>query len=65
MAVSRQAWLATAYAVIVATLFCHWAWFKLVRRFPAVAISVGTLAIPVVGVLTSTVGLGEPSVGMR
>jgi drug/metabolite transporter (DMT)-like permease len=60
MAVSRQAWLATAYAVIVATLFCHWAWFKLVRRFPAVAISVGTLAIPVVGVLTSAVGLGEP-----
>jgi drug/metabolite transporter (DMT)-like permease len=60
MAVSRQAWLATAYAVIVATLFCHWAWFKLVRRFPAVAISVGTLAIPVVGVLTSAIGLGEP-----
>src|SRR4029453_9038467 len=26
-AVSWQAWLATAYAVIVATLFCHWAWF--------------------------------------
>jgi drug/metabolite transporter (DMT)-like permease len=59
-AVSRQAWLATAYAVIVATLFCHWAWFKLVRRFPAVAISVGTLAIPVVGVLASAIGLGEP-----
>jgi len=59
-AVSREAWLATAYAVIVATLFCHWAWFKLVRRFPAVAISVGSLAIPVVGVLTSAIGLGEP-----
>jgi len=59
-AVSAEAWLATAYAVIVATLFCHWAWFKLVRRFPAVAISVGSLAIPVVGVLTSAIGLGEP-----
>ena len=58
--VSWDAWLATAYAVIVATLFCHWAWFKLVRRFPAVAISVGTLAIPVVGVLASAIGLGEP-----
>ena len=57
--VSWEAWLATAYAVIVATLFCHWAWFKLVSRFPAVAISVGSLAIPVVGVLTSAVGLGE------
>jgi drug/metabolite transporter (DMT)-like permease len=58
--VSWGAWLATAYAVIVATLFCHWAWFKLVHRFPAVAISVGTLAIPVVGVLASAIGLGEP-----
>src|SRR5262245_442486 len=28
--VSAEAWLATAYAVVVATLFCHWAWFKLV-----------------------------------
>jgi drug/metabolite transporter (DMT)-like permease len=51
--------LATAYAVVVATLFCQWAWFKLVNRFPAVAVSVGSLAIPVVGVLTSAVGLGE------
>ncbi len=59
-AVSWEAWLATAYAVIVATLFCHWAWFKLVKRFPAVAVSVGSLAIPVVGVLTSAIGLGEP-----
>lgn len=58
--VSADAWLATAYAVIVATLFCHWAWFKLVSRFPAVAISVGSLAIPVVGVVASAIGLGEP-----
>jgi drug/metabolite transporter (DMT)-like permease len=58
-AVSGKAWLATAYAVIVATLFCHWAWFKLVNRFSAVAISVGSLAIPVVGVLASAIGLGE------
>lgn len=59
-AVSGKAWLATTYAVIVATLFCHWAWFKLVNRFPAVAISIGSLAIPVVGVLASAIGLDEP-----
>jgi drug/metabolite transporter (DMT)-like permease len=58
--VSVDAWLATAYAVVVATLFCQWAWFKLVRRFPAVAVSVGSLAIPVVGVIASAIGLGEP-----
>jgi drug/metabolite transporter (DMT)-like permease len=58
--VSTDAWLATAYAVIVATLFCQWAWFTLIRHFPAVAISVGSLAIPVVGVIASAIGLGEP-----
>jgi drug/metabolite transporter (DMT)-like permease len=59
-AVSLQAWLATAFALVAATIFCHWAWFRLVRRFPAVGISVGTLAIPVIGVLASAIGLGEP-----
>lgn len=58
--VSLQAWLATAFTVAGATIFCHWGWFKLVRRFPAVGISVGSLAIPVVGVTASAIGLGEP-----
>jgi drug/metabolite transporter (DMT)-like permease len=57
--VSANAWLATAYAVFVATLFCQWAWFKLIHSFPAVAISIGSLAIPVVGVIASAIGLGE------
>ena len=57
--VSTNAWLATAYAVIVATLFCQWSWFKLIHSFPAVAISIGSLAIPVVGVIASAIGLGE------
>jgi drug/metabolite transporter (DMT)-like permease len=57
--VSVNAWLATVYAAIVATLFCQWAWFKLLHSFPAVAISIGSLAIPVVGVIASAIGLGE------
>lgn len=62
--VSAQAWLATAFTVIGATIFCHWGWFKLVRRFPAVGISVGSLMIPVVGVAASAIGLGE-SIGLE
>jgi drug/metabolite transporter (DMT)-like permease len=57
--VGAGAWLATAYAAMFATLFCQWAWFKLIHSFPAVAISIGSLAIPVVGVIASAVGLGE------
>jgi len=59
-AVSGGVWLAVAYSVLVATLFCHWAWFKLVQSFRAVAVAVGSLAIPVVGVAASAIGLGEP-----
>ena len=59
-AVPPGVWLATAYSVLVATLFCHWAWFKLVHNFRAVSVAVGSLAIPVVGVAASAIGLGEP-----
>jgi drug/metabolite transporter (DMT)-like permease len=56
---SLHAWLGTAYAVLVAMIYCHWAWFKLVRSFSAVTVSINSLAIPVVGVVSSTLLLGE------
>jgi drug/metabolite transporter (DMT)-like permease len=55
---------ATAYILAVPMVFCHWAWFKVVSLFPAVLASIGTLAIPVVGVLSSGLVLGEP-IGAR
>ena len=58
-AYSSQAWLATLYVVALPMLFCHWAYFRLVRLFPASVAAIGTLAIPVVGVLSSAVVLGE------
>jgi len=57
---SPHAWFGTAYAVLVAMIYCHWAWFKLVRSFSAVTVSINSLAIPVVGVVSSTLLLGEP-----
>lgn len=56
---SRDAWLGTAYAVLVAMIYCHWAWFKLVRSFSAVTVSINSLAIPVVGVASGALLLGE------
>jgi drug/metabolite transporter (DMT)-like permease len=41
-------------------IFCHWGWFKLVRNYPAVVAAISTLAIPVVGVLSSVLVLDEP-----
>jgi drug/metabolite transporter (DMT)-like permease len=56
---SLHAWTGTIYAVLVAMIYCHWAWFKLVRSFSAVTVSINSLAIPVVGVVSSTLLLGE------
>ena len=63
-ALSAPAWLALAYVLAFPMLFCQWAYFKLVRLFPAHMAAIGTLAIPVVGVFSSAVVLGE-TVGLQ
>lgn len=47
------------YNLIVAAILCHWAWFKIVAATPASVASLGTLMIPVVGVFSSMLLLGE------
>lgn len=47
------------YNVIVAMLFCYWAWNKLVQMVPAAVSSLGSLIIPVVGVFSGMVFLNE------
>ena len=59
-AVSATAWLATLYAALLPMIFCHWAWFKVVGLYPAAIAAIGTLAIPVIGVVSSAAALGEP-----
>lgn len=56
--------LALLYVVLVALVFCFTTFLRIVRLLPAVAASLSTLAIPVVGVASSAWLLGEP-VGMR
>ena len=56
--------LATLYAATVALIFCFAAHNKIVTLLPATAAAVSTLAIPVVGLLSSAWLLGEP-VGWR
>jgi len=57
---STTALLAMAYVIALPMLLCHWAWFTVVRLFPAGIAAIGTLAIPVVGVFSSALVLGEP-----
>jgi drug/metabolite transporter (DMT)-like permease len=62
--VSWQGALATGYVILIGNIFCFWAWVKVVNLFPAGVASIGTLAIPVIGVLSSALFLGEP-IGFR
>lgn len=57
-------WAGLIYGATVPMLYCHWAWFSLVRILPASLAAISTLAIPVIGVLSSAVILGE-IVGLR
>ena len=58
--VSGAALLGTAYATFAGVIFCHWAWFRVVAILPAAVASIGTLGVPIVGLLTSALVLGEP-----
>ena len=56
--------LATLYAATVALIFCFAAHNKVVTLLPATAAAISTLAIPVIGLLSSAWLLGEP-IGWR
>jgi drug/metabolite transporter (DMT)-like permease len=60
VAPSMAALLGTAYATFVGAIFCHWAWFRLVATLPAAVAAIGTLGIPIVGLFSSALILGEP-----
>ncbi len=62
--VGPLAWAALAYIVLVPMIICHWSWYTVVRLFPAAIAALGTLAIPMVGVVSSAIILGEP-LGVR
>ena len=57
---SLKAIFATSYVILLAIIFSQWAWFKVVILLPASVASIGILAVPVVGVFSSAVILGEP-----
>jgi drug/metabolite transporter (DMT)-like permease len=51
---------ATIYLVIYALAFCYYAWFQVVRIFPTHISAIGSLLVPIVGVTSSSLLLGEP-----
>jgi drug/metabolite transporter (DMT)-like permease len=58
--ISMSAVTALAYIIVFPMIYCHWAYFSLVRLVPAGIAAISTLAIPVVGVFSSALILSEP-----
>ena len=56
---STAALLACVYIVLFPMSFCQWAYFKTVGLLPASIAAIGTLMVPVIGVYSSYLILGE------
>jgi drug/metabolite transporter (DMT)-like permease len=57
--VSARGWFAIAYNIFLAGTLAHWAWFTLARTLPVAVSSLSSLPVPVVGVISGIVLLGE------
>jgi drug/metabolite transporter (DMT)-like permease len=58
-ALSPRATWAFAYIILFPMSFCQWAYFKTVGLLPASIAAIGTLMVPVIGVYSSHLILGE------
>ena len=56
---SQRGWFAVLYNVFLAGTLAHWAWFTLARTLPVSVSSLSSLPVPVVGVISGMVLLGE------
>lgn len=51
---------ASAYVSVIALAYCYFAWFHVVRIFPAQVSAIGSLLVPIVGASSAALFLGEP-----
>jgi drug/metabolite transporter (DMT)-like permease len=58
--VSTSAVLGLIYSIVIAFMFCYWAWNRVVLMVPVAVSSVSALATPVLGVISGIVVLHEP-----
>jgi drug/metabolite transporter (DMT)-like permease len=56
---SAPAWFAILYNIVLAGTLGHWAWYTLARTLPVAVSSMSSLPVPIVGVFTGMLFLGE------
>ncbi len=57
--VGMAAWAGVLYNVVISYAFAHWAWIKIATSVPVSVFSISMLVIPVVGVASGILFLGE------
>ena len=60
MALSSLGWTLFAYSIVIQFCVAYACWFAALERLPASVAAIGTLLVPVIGVLASAAALGEP-----
>jgi drug/metabolite transporter (DMT)-like permease len=56
---SASGWFAIFYNIFLAGTLAHWAWFTLARTLPVAVSSMASLPVPIVGVFSGMLVLGE------
>jgi drug/metabolite transporter (DMT)-like permease len=53
-------WLLVFYVIVIQFCVAYVSWFAALARLPASVAAIGTMAVPVIGVVAAAVGLHEP-----
>ena len=59
-ALSNLGWILLVYATVIQVCVAYVSWFAALSRLPASVAAIGTMAVPVIGVVTAAVALHEP-----
>ncbi|HEV7881638.1 DMT family transporter [Bradyrhizobium sp.] len=59
-AVTNIGWLLVIYSTVIQFCVAYVAWFAALARLPASVAAIGTMAVPVIGVVASAIALHEP-----
>ena len=58
--VSQLGWWLLIYSTVIQFCVAYVSWFAALARLPASVAAIGTMAVPVIGVVASAIALGEP-----
>ena len=58
--VSQTGWWLLAYSILIQFCIAYVSWFAALARLPASVAAIGTMAVPVIGVIASAIALHEP-----